>query len=172
MSRATARAVSMAVLGSLMALLFLTQGLLSWAGFLGWAGYLAAGGDAAALKKGVAGNILGAFLAWAALMLMTVIVVDSTTYLWMPRAVFAMAATLLLLGLAAKVDLFSNLTAGLLGYAAVIGALAAPVLELKGWDRLTGVHLYNPLIQVVISMVGGAIFALIAGKLEGSLSKG
>ena len=54
----------------------------------------------------------------------------------------------------------------------VIGALAVPILELKGWDRLTGVHLYNPLIQVVISMVGGTVFGLVAGKLEGSLSKG
>lgn len=171
MSKATARAVSMAVLGSLMALLFLTQGLLSWGGFLGWAGFVSAGAEPGALKKSIAGSFLGAFLAWSALMLMTVIVVDAETYLWMPRAVLAMAATLLILGLAAKSDLFSNLTAGLIAYAAVIGALAVPILELKGWDRLTGLHLYNPFPQVVISMVGGIVFAMLASKLERALTK-
>jgi hypothetical protein len=172
MSTSTARAVSLGVLGSLMALLFLTQGLLSWAAFLGWAGFLAAGGDSGALRKSIAGNVLGALLGWTALLLMTVIVVDAESYLWIPRAVIAMAVTLFILGLATKADLFSNLTSGLLGYAAVIGALAVPMLELKGWARLTGLHLYNPLIQVVLSMIGGAVFGLIAGKLEAAFSKG
>jgi hypothetical protein len=172
MSPMTARAVSMALLGGVVAVLFQTQGLLSWAGFIAWGGFLAAGGDTTALKKTIVGNIFGAFLAWSALMMMFQVYVAPDSWLWMPRAGIAMAVTLLVLSLAAKVELLSHIPAGLIGYAAVFGAFSIPLRpDLTGLERLTGLHLYNPFIQVPISMVAGAVVGLIAVKLAGALSK-
>jgi len=171
MSPMTARAVSIALLGGIVATLFPTQGLLNWAGLIAWGGFLAAGGDNAALMKTIAGNIFGAFLAWAALMIMHVIYVAPDSWLWMPREAVAVAVTLLALALAAKVELLSHLLAGLTGYAAVFGAFSIPIMDLGGLTRLTGLHMYNPLIQVPMSMVVGAVVGLISVKLAGALSK-
>lgn len=171
MSPLTARALSTAVLGGLALVLFLTQGLLAWAGFVAWAGFLAAGGDTTAFKLSVAGNIFGAVMAWAALMLITVIEVDPETALWMPRGIAAVAVTLFVLVMASRVELFSSVPAALLGYASVYAALSIPMYNLRGWERLTGMHMYNPFIQVVLSMVGGALVGLLAVRLAAALAK-
>jgi hypothetical protein len=161
----------MAVLGGFAVVLFATQGLLGWAGFIAWGGFLAAGGDTAACKKTVAGNIFGAILAWVALMIAQQIYVAPESWLWMPRLAFAVAVTLLILCLAAKVELLSHLPSGLLGYAAVFGAFSAPIMNLNGMQRLSGLHMYNPFIQVSLSMVAGAVVGLISAKLADALSK-
>ena len=171
MSKATARAVSMAVLGGVMMVLFATQGLLFWAALIAWGGFLAAGGDSGALKKTIAGNTLGAALGWVALMVAQVIVIAADSWLWMPRIGAAVAVTLFVLVLASKVDAFSHLPAGLMGFAAMVGAYSIPIMQLNGWERLTGMHLYNPFIQVVLSMLGGAVFGLLSSRLEVALSK-
>jgi hypothetical protein len=171
MSPMTARAVSMALLGGVVAVLFQTQGLLAWAGFIAWGGFLAAGGDTTALKKTVAGNIFGAFLAWVVLMIVRQVYVAPDSWLWMPRTGIPVAVTLLVLSLAAKVELLSHIPAGLLGYAAVFGAFSIPIGDLTRLERLTALHMYNPFIQVSGSMVAGAVVGLIAVKLAGALSK-
>jgi hypothetical protein len=171
MSRMIARAVSMAVLGGVLAALFPTQGLLSWAGFVAWGVFLAGGGDLGALKKTVAGNIVGAFLAWAALVLMHQFPVAPDSWLWMPRMGIAVALTLLVLGLAAKVELLSFVPAGLTGYGAVFAAFYVPIRDLTALARLTGLHLYNPFIQVPTSMLAGAVVGWVAVKLAGALGR-
>jgi hypothetical protein len=173
MSPTTARAVSMALLGGLAAALLPTIGLFGWAGFIAWGGFLAAGGDNAALKKTIAGNIFGAFLAWVALVGTRLIEVDPGSWLWVPRAGIAVAVTLLVLCLAARVELLSHIPTGLMGYAAVFAAFSIPIVSVnvQGLDRLTGLHMYNPFIQVALSMVTGAVVGLISVKLAGALSK-
>ncbi len=172
MSKATARAVSTGVLGGVMIVLFVTQGLLFWAGLIAWAGLVAAGGDTTALKKGIGGYVLGAALAWVALLTTHLIVVESDSWLWMPRIGAAVAVTLFVLVLASKIDIFSSIPAGLMAYGALIGAYSIPIMQLDGWARLTGLHLYNPIIQVVLSMVLGGVFGLLATRFEAGLSKG
>lgn len=171
MSKTMARAVSTGLLGGVMVVLFVTQGLLFWAALIAWGGYAAAGGDSGALKKTIAGNILGAALAWVALMVTHLIIVSSDSWLWMPRIGLAVAVTLAVLVLASKVEVLSHLPAGLMGFAAIIGAYSIPIMQLDGWQRLTGLHLYNPFIQVVLSMIGGAVFGLLASRFEVALAK-
>ena len=171
MSPLTARAVSMALLGGLTAPLFLAGGLLEWAAFIAWGGFLAAGGDSAALRKTIPGYVFGAFLAWVAMMLRNQVDVSTGMWLWMPRAGIAAGTTLLILGLATKVELLSYLPAGLIGFAAVFGAISIPLMGMTGYERLNGMHLYNPFIQVVVSLIGGAIVGLLSVKLAEALTK-
>jgi len=70
MSQLTALSVSIAVLGGIWAYLALgplSAYVLVWAGFIAWGCYFHTGGDDAALKKTIAGNIYGAVIAWVAL---------------------------------------------------------------------------------------------------------
>jgi hypothetical protein len=167
----TARALSMALVGGVAAVLFLSQGLLLWAGFIAWGVFLAAGGDTAALTKTIAGNLFGALLAWAALLIMHQFPVAPDSWLWIPRAAIVVAVTLLALSPATKVAPLSNLPAGLIGYAAVFGAFSIPVQDLTTLDRLTALHLYNPFILVALSMVVGAVVGWIAVRLAAAVGK-
>jgi hypothetical protein len=160
----------MALFGGIALILFRTQGLLLWAGFVAWAAFLDAGGDGAALKKTIVGNIFGAFMAWVALLLVLYVVVPAGSWLWMPRTALAVAVTLLVLGLAARSELLSHVPSSLYGYAAVFGSWAVVVPDSPGPERLTDLHLYNPIIVVVISMVIGAVFGLLSNKLADSLA--
>lgn len=172
MSPTLARAVSMALLGGLAAALLSWLGLLYWAAILAWGCFLVGGGDRTALQKTVAGSVLGAFLGWAALMIMFQVHVPADSWLWMPRLGIAVAVTLFFLGLASKVELLSHVPAALAGYAAVISAVfyvRIPDLPILG--RMTGLHMYNPFIAVVLSMVAGAVVGLIAVRLAGTMSK-
>lgn len=172
MSPTVARGVSMALLGGVAAALLSWLGLLYWAAILAWGCFLTAGGDSTALQRTVAGNVVGAFLGWSALMIMFLIHVSADSWLWIPRVGGAVAVTLLILGLVSKVGLLSNVPAGLAGYAAVISAVfyvRIPDLPILG--RMTGLHMYNPFIAVALSMVAGAVVGLLAVKLAGALSK-
>jgi hypothetical protein len=171
MSPLVALAVSIALLGGVATVLFLTQGLLVWAGFLAWATFLQAGGDTTALKKTIVGSLFGALLGWAAIMLLYQIPIPEGSWLWMPRYGVAVAATLLVLGLAAKIDLLSSVSISLAGYAAVIGAFAVEVAGIPSMTRLTSLHLYNPFFVVGGSMIGGALFGFASKKLAAALTK-
>lgn len=171
MSPLNARAVSMALLGGIAAALFYAVGLLDWTAFMAWGIFLAAGGDTPALKKVIPAMIFGVFLAWAAMMFRDQIDVAPGSWLWMPRAGVAAGVTLLVMGLAAKVDMLSYLPAALAGFGAVFGAIMVRIMELDLGQRLTGMHLYNPFFQVSISMVGGVLIAWLSVKLADSLSK-
>lgn len=161
----------MALLGGIAAALFFAVGLLDWTAFMAWGIFLAAGGDTAALKKVIPAMIFGVFLAWAAMMFRDQIDVAPGSWLWMPRAGVAAGVTLLVMGLAAKIEMLSYLPAALAGFAAVFGAIMVRIMELDLGQRLTGVHLYNPFFQVSISMVGGVLIAWLSVKLADSLSK-
>jgi len=171
MSPMTARAVSMALWGGLVAAFFSSGGLLDWAAFIAWAGFLAAGGDNAALKKTIPAFIFGAAVAWAAMLLRHQVAVAPDSILWIPRAGFAAAGSILILVLVSKVDLLSSVAASLTGFALAFAAGAIPIQELKGESRVMGVHMYNPFFQVSISMVAGVLVGLIAVKTATALQK-
>ena len=168
MSAPTARALSMALVGGVTAILLFTQGLLVWAGFLAWGAFIAAGGDGAALKQTITGNLVGAALGWLALLLMIFIVMPADSWLWMPRTGAAIAVTLFIL---CMIPGGSSLPTKLYGYAAVLGASVRVVVDVTSGQRILGLHQYNPFLEVAISMVAGAVAGFLANKLAGSLSK-
>jgi hypothetical protein len=172
MSSQSAKSVSMALVGGVAAMLFFRFGLLIWAGFVAWAVFVGTGDDSAALQKTIAGTIFGAVIAWVAFMLNLMVAVPAEGWLWVPRIGVAIAITLLIIGMvSSRVSALSSLPAALAGYAGVFGGMATAIAGQSDATVLNSPHLHNPLINVVISMVGGALFASASKKLAGSLTK-
>lgn len=153
-------------------MIYLSLGLLFWAGIIAWAACLEAGGDSDAVRKTIAATTFGAIMAGVSLAVALMVPVSPEGWAWVPRAAITVVLTLLVVGMGTRVAMLSRLTAALYGYAAVYAAYFIVVAELSGLDRLTSPHLYNPVIAVVISMVGGAVCAPVSNKLAAALSKG
>lgn len=167
MSKLTALALSIAVLGGVWAFLALgplAGSVLVWAGFIAWGCYFHTGGDNAALQKTIAGMIYGAVIAGIALAL----VVNNPVSL--PAAIAApvyIAVTVFFLVIVAGINLLSVVPANVYGYAATAGyALSTNTAANYG-----ALNLSNPTLIVALSVVFGAVFGLISGKLAGVLSK-
>ena len=173
MSQLTALSVSIAVLGGIWA--FLALGPLSglvlvWAGFVAWGCYFHTGGDIAALKKTIAGNIYGALIAWVALNIIVNVAMPALGTVW-PAIV--VGVTVFFLVIVAKCDLLSSVPANVYGYAATVAySLHQPSPENTGpLHSLMSVSMANPLILLSVSMVAGAVFGMISGKVAGALTK-
>jgi hypothetical protein len=168
MSPLVALSVSIALLGGIATMLYQWQGLLIWAGFIAWAAFFGAGGDTAALKKTIAGNVFGAIVAWVAWVILLSWPIEGSW--WIPRNGVVVAVTVLILGLASRVELLSNLPANVYGYAATFAAKSVVGRDVPGVAQVTGLHLDNPVINVTLSMVGGALLGLASAKLAGALT--
>lgn len=168
MSSLVALSVSIGVLGGVAAILYLKVGLLIWAGFIAWACYFHSGGNAAALKSTIICNIFGAFCAWvAAVIILSFPLADSLTLpVW---AGIVVGATVLLLCLGAHVPAFSSIPASVYGYAAVFAfLLQTPEMMTKA--KLMSASMGNAFLIVVCSMIIGALFGLVSGKMAGALT--
>ena len=167
MSKLTALALSIAVLGGVWA--FLALGALAgyvlvWAGFIAWGCYFHTGGDNAALQKTIAGMIFGAVIAGVALFLV------GLNPIGLPGAVgpaVYIAVTVFLLVIVAGNTMLSVVPANVYGYAATAGY----ALQTANAGSVTAMDLTNPVLLVALSTVIGAIFGMLSGKLSGMLGK-
>ena len=167
MSKLTALALSIAILGGVWA--FLALGplagyVLVWAGFIAWGCYFALGADTAALQKTIAGMIYGAVIAGIALALV------GANPLGLPGATgpaVYIAVTVFLLVIIASVPMLSAVPANVYGYAAT----AAYALQTTGAGSPTAMDMTNPVLLVAVSAVLGAVFGMISGKVAGMLGK-
>ena len=173
MSQLTALSVSIAVLGGVWA--FLALGPLSglvlvWAGFIAWGCYFHTGGDTAALKKTIAGNIDGALVALIALNIIVNVSMPALGTLWPALVV---GVTVFFLVIVAGCELLSAVPANVYGYAATVAySLQTPSPENMGpMHSLMSVSMANPFVMLSVSMVIGAIFGMISGKVAGALTK-
>jgi hypothetical protein len=167
MSKLTALAVSIAVLGGVWAFLALNPlaGMaLVWVGFIAWGCYFHTGGDAAALQKTIAGMSYGAVIAAVALYLVSSGMLGGLGTLAAPVII---GATVFLLVIVAGINLLSVVPANVYGYAATAGlALTAGTA-----GNATMMDFSNPALLVIVSTVIGAVFAMASGKLAGVLGK-
>lgn len=167
MSKLTALATSIAVLGGVWA--FLALGPLSglvlvWAGFIAWGCYFAAGADNAALQKTIAGMVFGAVMAGIALAL-----VNANPF-GLPGAVgpaVYVAVTVFPLVAVAGCGLLSVVPANVYGYAATV----AYALHQTGAGSTTAMDMSNPVLLIALSAVFGAVFGMLSGKAAGMLGK-
>jgi hypothetical protein len=167
MSKLTALALSIAILGGVWAFLALgplAGSVLVWAGFIAWGCYFHTGGDGAALQKTIVGMIYGAMVAGVALALVV------SNPLGLPDAIAApvyVAVTVFFLVIVASINLLSVVPANVYGYAATAGyALSTNTANLT-----TALDLTNPVLLVALSVVIGTLFAAASGKLAGMLGK-
>lgn len=170
MDMITALAVCIGLLGGIATWLFLGPigglGLSIWAAFIAWATFYHSGGQEAGLQKAIINNVFGAIIGWIALMLVTQIPLAASLGLpvW---AGICVAVTVFILVFAAKNPLLSDIPAGVLGFASVVAlALAGGKLAM-----LTSPSLENPLVNIVISMVIGALFGYVSQKAAGAIAK-
>jgi Protein of unknown function (DUF1097) len=160
----TALAVSIGLLGGVATYLFLTVGMLQiWAAFIGWASYYHCGGQTKGLQDSIAGAIWGSIMAAAAFALMNVLGLPGAL-----GAAVAVAITVAVMILGAKVPILSSIPAAVYGYASTVA------LTLLGKDvlgSLGGSLLAVPAVNIALSMIVGAIFGYISQQLAGALSK-
>ncbi|MCY3853206.1 MAG: DUF1097 domain-containing protein [Gammaproteobacteria bacterium] len=171
MSSLVALSVSIGVLGGVATALSLgpLSGIvLIWVAFIAWACYFAIGGDQKALQNTIVCGILGAVVAWVALLVILSIPLGETLTvpIW---AGVVVAGSVLVMCLLAHVEYFSSIPASVLGYASV----AAYALQTEGaftMEALSSAGTSNALVVVAISVVVGAVFGMISGKVGGMLS--
>ena len=166
MSKLTALALSIAVLGGVWAFLALNPlagAALVWVGFIAWGCYFHSGADTAALQKTI-DMIFGAVMAGIALALVSGGALGGLGALAAPVII---AITVFPLVAVAGMNLLSVVPANVYGYAATAGlALTAGTA-----GNSTAMNLTNPVILVAISTVLGAVFGMISGKVAGMLGK-
>lgn len=168
MSSLVALAVSIGVLGGIAAIIYLKVGLLIWAGFIAWACFFHSGGTPAALKSTIICNVFGAFCAWVAavIILSFPLAASLTLPVW---AGIVVGITVLLLVLGASIPAFSSIPASVYGYAAVFAyLLQTPETMTK--EKLMTPDLANAFLVVVISLILGALFGFVSGKIAGTLT--
>lgn len=164
----TALAVSIGLLAGVATWLFLGPigglGLSVWAVFIAWASFYHCGGKEAGLQKTIVHNIFGVIVGWIALILVTQIPLGATlgVPLW---AGICVAVTVFGLVIAAKNAMLSDIPASVFGFASIAAfALAGGKL-----GAVTAASLENPLVNIVISMVIGALFAYVSEKAAGAI---
>lgn len=167
MSKLTALAVSIAVLGGVWAFLALNplaSVALVWVGFIAWGCFFHTGGDTSALQKTIAGMVYGAVIAGVALYLVNSGMLEALGVLAAPVII---AVTVFLLVIVAGNSLLSVVPANVYGYAATAGL----ALTAGSAANVTAMDATNPVVLVIISSVLGALFGLASGKLAGVLGK-
>ena len=136
-----------------------------WIGFVAWATYFATGGNNAALKTTIVCGIWGAICAWVAGLILANVAVELPANLW-PAIV--VGVTVLILCLGAHVEALSNIPAAVYGYATMAALMLSGAMDNA---HLLAASFNNPLIVDVVSIIIGAIFGLLSGKLAGALGK-
>ena len=167
--------LSIAVLGAIWA--FLALGPLSgfvlvWAGFVAWGCFFHTGGDEKALTKTIVGNIYGIVIAWIALLIIVNVPVATLGTVW-PAIV--VGVTVFLLVIVASIEPLSAVPANVYGYAATVAYSLHQATDAEAGmgplANLVSGSFQNPLVLLIVSMVIGAIFGFISGKLAGAMTK-
>lgn len=170
MSERLARAVSYGVLAGIGGLVFPLLGLQFWVGFIAWAWYYQAGANGEALKKTAASMIWGAVLGSIALMLAIWLRDSMGLGLWMLRAFFSLALTVIVLVVASSVSVLSLVPAAICGFAAVLGVVLESD-DMRTIERLLHPGRTNGLVTVILSIILGALFGMAAEKVAAMLKK-
>ena len=168
MSSLVALAVSIGVLGGIATILYLKMGLLIWAGFIAWACFFHSGGTTAALINTIVCTLFGAFMAWLAAVIILSFPYAATLTLpvW---AGIVVGITVLLLVLASKIPALATIPASVYGYAAVF-AFLLQTPETLTTDKLVSMGLGNAFLVVGISLIIGALFGFVSGKLAAAMT--
>ncbi len=173
MPQLTALSVSIAVLGAVWAYLALgplAGFVLVWAGFVAWGCFFHSGGDDKALKTTIVGNAYGVVIAWIALLVIVNVPVPALGTAWPALVV---GVTVFLLVIVASVDLLSAVPANVYGYACTVAySLHQPSADGVGpLQNLASPNFENPLVLLIVSMVIGALFGFVSGRIAKVMTK-
>lgn len=164
MSQLSALSISIAILGGLATWAFLAVGGISiWAAFLAWGCFFHTGGDSAALRNTIVGNLFGVVCAWAAAVVILAFPLAETLSLplW---AGIVVGVSVWVVCFAANIKALAVIPASVYGYAATFAFLLQTPGKLA-LDKLTAASLENALIVVPVSMVIGAALGFVSAKV-------
>jgi hypothetical protein len=136
-------------------------GLSLWAAFIAWGSFFHCGGGESGLQKSLLAGIWGAVMATVALALIPVL-----AGLGDLAAPVAVGATVAVMILGAHVPVLSAIPAAVYGYAAT----AAYALMKTGADPLGMDLATSPLLNVVASMIIGALFGYVSEKIASAIA--
>jgi Protein of unknown function (DUF1097) len=152
-------ALVISVLGALATWLFLGPlaafGLQIWAAFIMWGCFYHCGGSVSGFKAAFAGAIWGATMAAVALALIAKVGGGPS------GAAICVGMTVAIFILGANISLLAVIPAAVYGYSAV----AALALLKPGEDIFSAEIVNNPVINIVLSMVIGSLFAFASEKI-------
>lgn len=152
-------ALTISLLGALATWLFLGPlaafGLQVWAAFIMWGCFYHCGGGISGFKAALAGGLWGATMAAVALALIAK--VGGGPF----GAAVCVGVTVAIFILGANISLLAVVPAAVYGYSAV----AALALLKPGEDIFSVEIASNPVINIVLSMVIGSLFALVSEKI-------
>ena len=171
MSVLIATALSVGVLAGVATWLFLSVGtILIWAAFVAWACFFHCGGDGAALKTTIIGNIFGVIAGWVAALLILYVPLagDLGLPLW---AGIVIVITVVIVVLASSIPALASIPASVYGYACAFAFLLQTPEKYLTKEALISPSFDNVLVVVVVSMVIGALFGWASGKGAGMLAK-
>ena len=165
----TALAISIGVLGGIATYLFLGPmgglGLQIWAAFVAWACFYHNGGKEAGLMTTIVCNIFGVIVAWLAFFLFNAIAGGLGAPLAAGIAVAIAAAAMCL---AANVPNLGSIPSSVHGFACTAGFTL-----LAGGGKFgaltSGAITDNPAMNIIASMVVGAVFGYVSEKIAGML---
>lgn len=164
MNLVTALAIVIGALGAVATYLFFgplgSVGLQIWAAFIAWAAFFHSGGGEAALKTNIPAHIWGAVMGTVAL------IVVGQTGAGVPMIAVIVGVTVAIMILGAHLPVLSGIPAAVYGYASA----AAYGLLVTGADTLA-VGLNNPAVNISASMIVGALFGYVSGKVAGAIAK-
>ncbi len=169
MSERLARAVSFGLVGGIAAIVFAFFGIQFWVGLIAWAWFVQAGANGEALKKSVASMTWGAVLGGIALML-AIWLRDAMGLSWMIRALLTVGPTVIVLVMSSSIPVLSLVPAGICGYAAVLGIVLQNE-DMRTMARLVHPGRTNGLVTVILSIILGTIFGMIAERVAAALKK-
>ena len=164
----TALAISIGILGGIATYLFVGPaaglGLQIWAAFIAWACFYHCGGKEGGLMTTIACNILGAVIGWLALIGVTQLAGGLGVPLAAGICVAIGAAAIVLF---ANIPTFATIPATVYGFGCVAGFT---LLHTKLDTLYSGAITDNPLMNIVASMVIGAVFGYVSEKVGGMLA--
>ncbi len=164
MNLVTALAVVIGVLGALATWLFLDPlsglGLQIWAAFIAWGSFYHCGGGEGGLKNAIIGAIWGSLMATIAFIAMPIVGMGAV------GAAICVGVTVAIMILGAHVPLLSVIPAAVYGYAST----AAFALLKGGAAADSAAIATSPFLNIVASMVIGALFGYVSEKIAKSLA--
>lgn len=145
----------------------LSKVMLIWVAAISWACYVASGGGKRAVKSTVLAGIHGIFWAWLANVMVLVVPLpwaSLTAPFWVGIAIFMIVYS-------GKISLFSNIPAGVLGFASVVAYLVQTP-DAMTMQFLLDVSMSNLLFYLSTSLLIGASLGFLADLLAAKLDKG
>src|SRR5258708_40130410 len=168
MSQLAALSLAIGALGGVATWIYLAAGgLLIWATFIAWLCFFHVGGDDAARRNTIVGNVFGCLV--AAIAAIIILAVPLAATLGLPLwAGIVVGVSVWVICFAAQFKPVSIIPANVYGYAATFAYLLQTPDRLS-IQALTSVNLNNAFILVALSMIVGAVLGYASGKLGAAM---